>query len=180
MENHTLKTKRSLSVVSYDPNWPEMFKHEQLILTEVLAECVVQIDHIGSTSVPHLEAKPIIDILIEVSTLTAFDDASTRFNNSSYELKGENGISGRRYIQKGGNNRSHHIHVFETGDDNLLRHRVFAKYLQCHPKIAKEYGLLKREAARKSKNDIKKYIDFKHKFIQHHEKLALKWNELTG
>lgn len=180
MQNQISNTKRTLSIVPYDPNWAVLFEQEKSHLLQLLATCAVQIDHIGSTSVQNLEAKPIIDILVEVTDLKIVDKLSSEFSNTDYEFKGENGIPGRRYIQKGGNNRSHHIHIFETGNVNLIRHRAFAKYLRFHSNIAKEYGLLKREAAIKSNSDMQLYMNLKNDFIQYHEQLAMKWVRSIG
>lgn len=175
IQNTQLPPKRTLVVVPYDPNWKALFLKEQKILSEKLGDCVIRIDHIGSTSVVGLAAKPIIDVLLEVSSLEAFDSLVNRFNEPEYNLKGENGIAGRRYIQKGGIKRSHHIHVFASGDINLNRHRAFAAYLNNNNDVAAEYGAIKRDAVSKSNNDIKTYMNLKNEFIQYHEQRAVHW-----
>lgn len=177
MQTQLSNTKRLLSVVPYDSNWPLLFKKEQIALAEKLGPCVIQIEHIGSTSVKGLNAKPIIDILVEVSNLQSFDAIAGLFEEPEYELKGENGIARRRYIQKGGNERSHHIHIFASGDNNLLRHRAFAQYLQAKSDIAAEYAKVKINAVALSNNDMNTYMTLKNEFIQHHQALAIKWYE---
>ncbi|MCW8880223.1 MAG: GrpB family protein [Kangiellaceae bacterium] len=92
-----------------------------------------------------------------------------------YLVKGENGIPGRRYFQKGGTQRTHHIHTFQTGDSNLIRHRAFKGYLIAHPEIINEYAKLKIDAARKCQNNSQIYMALKNDFIEEHEKLAIAW-----
>ena len=166
---------RVIEVVDYDPNWKRIFEIERGMLTKAIGCNVVQIDHIGSTSVVGLAAKPVIDILIEVANLAELDTANKNIESLGYLIKGENGISGRRYFQKGCSQRSHHVHAFQTNDFHLLRHRAFKEYLIAHPIIASEYGSIKKEFISKSDNDINIYMALKNDFIQKHEKLALEW-----
>ncbi|MCJ8317994.1 MAG: GrpB family protein [Colwellia sp.] len=168
-------SNRVIEVVNHDPNWKEAFDTEKVLLTKVIGCNAVKIEHIGSTAVVGLSAKPVIDILIEVTNLKALDTANKKIEGLGYIIKGENGISGRRYFQKGGNQRSHHVHAFQTNDLNLLRHRAFKEYLIAHPSVASEYGKLKQEAAFESENNINLYMTLKNDFIQKHEKFALEW-----
>lgn len=168
-------SNRVIEVVDYDLSWNNIYETEKSALIKAIGGSVVKIDHIGSTSVIGLAAKPIIDILIEVSNLEELDTAHKKISALGYTIKGENGISGRRYFQKGGNQRSHHVHAFQSCDLHLHRHRVFKKYLIAHPVIASEYGSIKKEAISKSDNNINVYMALKNDFIQKHEKLALEW-----
>jgi len=168
-------SNRVIEVVSYDPNWKNTFETEKVILAKAIGRNAVKIDHIGSTSVVGLSAKPVIDILIEVTDLTDLDTENKTIAALGYIVKGENGIPGRRYFQKGGNQRSHHVHAFQSNDIHLLRHRAFKEYLIAHPIIASAYGEIKEEAVAKSDNNIDFYMALKNNFIQKHEKLALKW-----
>jgi len=136
--------------------------------------------HIGSTAVPDLMAKPIIDIMLDVKNLSHLDEQTYLLENIGYEAKGELGIPGRRYFRKGGDNRTHQIHAFQSGDSNLIRHLAFRDYLIAHKEIAEEYGKLKFEIAQRCNNDIELYCDEKDAFVQKHEKRALKWIEKIG
>ncbi|MCP4984513.1 MAG: GrpB family protein [Colwellia sp.] len=167
--------KRIIEVVNFDKNWAKAFEIEKMALAKVLGSNAVKIEHIGSTSVSGLAAKPVIDILIEVLNVEALDEFDKEFIALGYTIKGENGISGRRYFQKGGNQRSHHVHAFQSNDIHLLRHRAFKAYLVAHSEVALEYGLIKTEAVSKSDNDINVYMALKNDFIQKHEQLALNW-----
>ena len=168
-------SSRVVEVVDYDPNWKNTFETERVLLTKAIGINAVKIEHIGSTSVVGLIAKPVIDILIEVTNLKELDVTNENIEALGYIIKGENGISGRRYFQKGGNQRSHHVHAFQTNDSHLHRHRAFKEYLIAHSAIALEYGSIKKEAVSKSENDINVYMVLKNSFIQKHEKLALEW-----
>jgi GrpB-like predicted nucleotidyltransferase (UPF0157 family) len=166
---------RVIEVVEYDPSWAIKFDIEREILQEALGSNAVNIEHIGSTAVFGLAAKPVIDILVQVSSLKILDANDEKIESLGYAVKGENGIEGRRYFQKGGNKRTHHVHVFQTGDESLIRHRAFKEYLIAYPEITKEYGEIKMQAARNCQNDIALYMSMKNGFIQKHEKLARRW-----
>jgi len=168
-------SNRVIEVVDYDSSWKNTFETEKVLLTKAIGINAVNTEHIGSTAVVGLAAKPIIDILIEVSDLKKLDTANEKIEALGYKIKGENGISGRRYFQKGGNQRSHHVHAFQTNDLHLHRHIAFKEYLIAHSKIASEYGFLKKEAVSKSDNNINIYMSLKNNFIQKHEKLAIEW-----
>ncbi len=167
--------QRKIEIVGYTPAWVAKFDSEQSLLKQALGDTAIKIEHIGSTAVPGLPAKPVIDILIEVTGLSELDSKNSHLESLDYKVMGEHGIAGRRYYQKGGNCRSHHIHAFVTGDSHLLRHRAFRDYLIAHPDISLEYGKIKKQAALDCRNDINQYMNLKNRFIEHHEKLAVKW-----
>ena len=165
----------TVTVVEYNPNWVNEFLIESSKLKDVLGDIVNNIHHIGSTAVPGLMAKPIIDIMPEVTDLGLLDAKSNEMEKLGYEVMGAFGIPGRRYFRKGGDHRTHQIHAFKSGDPNLIRHLAFRDYLIAHEQIAKEYGELKFSIARSINNDIERYSDEKDPFIKHHEMKALKW-----
>ena len=168
-------SNRVIEVVDYDPNWKKLFELERDQLSKAIGHNAVKVTHIGSTSVAGLAAKPVIDILIEVSSLDELDSANKSIEALGYLAKGENGISGRRYFQKGGNQRSHHVHAFQTNDLHLQRHVAFKEYLIAHPTIASEYSNIKKQAVTNSDNNINLYMALKNDFIQKHEKIAIEW-----
>ena len=161
-----------VEVVPYNENWPKEFEKEKLALYEMLGSVVTKIHHIGSTSVPGLSAKPIIDILMEVESLDVLDSNSDRFESMGYEVKGEFGISGRRYYRKGGQKRTHQIHAFKKNDAHVFRHLAFRDYIKSHPAIMKEYEALKIKLASVCENDIERYCAGKDEFIKFHEAKA--------
>lgn len=167
--------QRKIEVLDYDPNWTIKFNVEKALLNQAIGSVALKIEHIGSTSVTGLAAKPIIDILIEVSSLESLDDSSEKLEAIGYQIKGENGIEGRCYFQKGGDERTHHVHAFLSGDINLIRHRAFKEYLIAHPDISKAYGDIKKQAAASCNNDSLLYMALKNEFIQEHQRLAVDW-----
>ncbi len=180
MDEHQpfLPKMRRVVVVPSDPAWPTMFERIAADVRRALSCPVINLDHIGSTSVPGLPAKPIIDMLLEVDRVELLDDETARLQAIGFHAWGENGIAGRRYFtkQKSGE-RIAHMHAFGTGDPGLTRHLAFRDYLRAHPAVALEYGELKERVAAASDHDIDAYMDGKDAFIKHHEAEALRWSK---
>ncbi|MCV2402240.1 GrpB family protein [Marinomonas sp. C2222] len=164
-----------VEVVPYSPQWPSLFESEKKALLLGLKSVVSQVHHIGSTSVVGLSAKPIIDIILEVPSLTELDANSEVFQGLGYEVMGEFGIERRRYYRKGGDNRTHQIHAFEIDDPHITRHIAFRDYLIAHPEVMLAYQELKVRLAHECNNDIDKYCDGKDDFVLHHEQKAIEW-----
>lgn len=169
--------KRIIKVVEYNEAWQVLFLKEKQSLSKLLNEHAIAIEHIGSTSVVGLRSKPIIDILVEVNSLSVVDTLIADFEKLGYKARGENGIEGRRYFQKGGVNRTHHLHIFELGSLHALNHRIFRDYLKSHPKLAIQYGEIKKCAANKCNNDMQVYMALKDEFIKTQLKNARSWYE---
>lgn len=140
-----------------------------------IGNVICKAHHIGSTAVPGLMAKPIIDIILEVKDVNELDCQRSKFAKLKYEVMGEFGIRGRRYYRKGGDLRTHQIHAFKKGDQNIVRHLAFREYLIEHKEVAQDYGRLKLEIAKRCNNDIEEYCDGKDEFIKNHESIAIKW-----
>lgn len=170
-----LMQKRIIKVVNYDPQWVESYQVESASIRNALEGMDVRLHHIGSTSVPGLMAKPVIDILIEVPDVAAIEGYNGAMKAIGYIPKGEFGIAGRRFYLKGLYNRTHHIHAFNVGTPDVLRHLAFRDYLIAHPDIAIEYGELKAWVADVCDNDNDVYCAGKSDFVQEHEKKALAW-----
>jgi len=136
-----------------------------------------EIHHIGSTSIAGIFAKPIIDLLIEVSDVHAVDSCNEAMELAGYESMGEFGIPGRRYFRKDdeGGVRSHQVHVFQSGDPELQRHLDFRDFMLAHPAIAQEYSDLKRALALAHPEDSDAYMDGKDAFIRGVDERAAVW-----
>lgn len=134
----------------------------------------------GSTAVPGLPAKPIIDILVEVADLGAVDALNPALEQIGYRPQGEKGIAGRRFFQKGGHLRTHHVHAFRLGDPNIARHLAFRDYLLAHPRVAFEYGQLKLSLAAQFRDHPAGYQAAKSDFVLEHEARALAWRARQG
>lgn len=146
-------------------------------LAQALGDAAASIEHIGSTSIPGILAKPIIDILIESPSLVAIDSCNTQMRALGYEVMGEFGIESRRYFRRSdpSGHRSHHIHTFATGSPHLLRHLAFRDYLITHPERAKAYSKLKERITHANKIQTEEYSRLKSPFIKQVEAEALKW-----
>lgn len=155
---------RKIELAEYNPDWPVLFASEAKAIKAVLGASVINIHHIGSTAVPGLAAKPIIDILLEVADITALTRANP-LKTLHYQARGESGIAGRRYFIKGGSVRTHHLHGFITGDANIARHLAFRDYLRANPAAAAEYAEVKRNAARACHNNGSVYAALKAPFL---------------
>jgi GrpB-like predicted nucleotidyltransferase (UPF0157 family) len=167
-------TRRRVEVVPYRKEWKELFEYEKKRLEEIIAGA--EIHHIGSTSVPGLSAKPIIDILLAADSLEGIEKATPELAAAGYEAKGENGIPGRRYFQKSENGiRKVHLHTYKKGDPELYRHIIFRDYLSAHPEEAKRYAVVKEKAAKKHEYDIESYISEKSPLVKELEQRALQW-----
>ncbi len=166
---------RIIEVVEYNDDWPRLFEIESKLIISSLPIKNLWVHHIGSTAVSGLAAKPIIDILLEVEEIDVLDRYNEIFESIGYECKGEFGISGRRYFQKGGSKRSHQIHAFSKKSENAIRHLAFKGYLIAHPEVAKSYEDLKLDVAKNCNNDIGAYCDGKNEFVKTYERHAVAW-----
>jgi len=166
---------RIIEVVEYNLDWEVEFIKESKSIYDIMGKEILKIHHIGSTSIPGIVAKPIIDILVEVRNIENIDLYNESLENRGYIAKGEYGIENRRFFLKGVYNRTHHIHVFETGNSEIKRHTNFRDYMIEHPEDAKQYGELKKELATKFKYDNEGYCNGKDTFIKKIDKKAYEW-----
>ncbi len=157
--------QRKLEVVPYNPNWQNLFKEEARLVQQALGGNCIAIHHVGSTAVPGLPAKPVIDMLAVVKDIRVVDKATEAMQQLGYEAKGEHGIAFRRFFLKGKELRTHHVHVFQIGDAEIERHACFRDWLISHPEDAKNYAVLKQELAQQFPNDINGYCNGKEAFI---------------
>ena len=163
-------------VVPYDPQWPMLYDKEAKTIRAILADSLVAIYHIGSTAVPGLCAKPIIDIMPVVRQIDTVDLHNQAFAQLGYEVMGEFGIPGRRYLRKGNPERTHQIHIFALpSTHDIRRHLAVRDYLRTHPKEAQAYGSLKQTLAQQFPWDIERYCDGKDAFVKRLEQDALRW-----
>lgn len=131
---------------AHSPDWAEAFAREAASLRAALIPLGPDIYHVGSTAVPDLIAKPVIDIALTVDAVSALDTFAAALENLGYQPKGENGIAGRRYFvkRKADGTRSHHLHAFGRNAPQVRDHLVFRDSLRSHPSLAEQYAGLKR------------------------------------
>ena len=169
---------REVKVVPHDPNWSELFKAEADKIAAILRQEVIAIHHIGSTAIPNISAKPIIDILVEVHDIEKIDDFNDEMMGLAYQPKGEFGIPGRRFFVKGNASaRTHHAHIFQNGDPKVELYLSFRDYMIAHSEEAQAYSRLKEELAQKFPEDIESYIEGKDGFIKEMNRKAQAWRE---
>lgn len=166
-----------INVVPHNSEWQSVFKIERERVAAAFGEKALAVHHIGSTSVPGIYAKPVIDMLVEVNNITEVDTRNPAIESLGYEVMGEFGIPGRRYFRKDDSEgtRTHQIHAFLTGSDQVTRHLAFRDYLTAHPDEALEYSDLKRQLAADHPHDADAYMDGKDSFIQEIDRRAAVW-----
>lgn len=172
---------RILRIVDYDSAWVAQYQREREMITGALGDFVAGIEHVGSTSVPGLSAKPTIDILLGVDSLAEFDrDGIHRLVSAGYEYvpKFENEMPYRRYFRRWNDtltDHTVHIHTVEPQNPFWRRHLDFRDYLRAHPDVASEYAALKRDLVQRFAHDSVAYTDAKTEFIQSVERRARLW-----
>jgi GrpB-like predicted nucleotidyltransferase (UPF0157 family) len=164
-------------VVPHDPRWADAFAAASRELTGALGGNLLAIHHIGSTAIPGIHAKPVIDMLAVVADIDAVDSQSARLEALRYEAMGEFGIPGRRYFRRDDASgvRSHQIHAFGHGSPHVERHLAFRDFMRAHAEPARQYSDLKRRLADVFPDDINGYMDGKDAFIKEVERQALAW-----
>lgn len=171
------KKMRHVAVTEFDPAWAGRYAAEAAVVQKILGENCTAVYHIGSTAVPGLAAKPIVDILPVVRDIAAVDAENPRFEAAGYEAMGEYGIPGRRYFRKGwGGDETVHVHVFgQSSAGEIRRHLAVRDFLRTHPADAAAYGELKIRLARQFPWDIEAYCGGKDAFVKELERRALAW-----
>jgi GrpB-like predicted nucleotidyltransferase (UPF0157 family) len=171
---------RKVEVVTYKKEWSKLFHDECQKLEDIFGPEMMNVYHIGSTAIPAIHAKPVIDILAVVKDVECVADFNKEMEELGYDAKGENGIAGRRFFRKGGDERTHHIHMFQKGHEEIARHLAFRDYLLSHPDVAQEYSRLKQRLAAEFPDDIKGYVNGKNDFIKKVDEKAKHWAKRGG
>lgn len=157
---------RRVELVEYNPEWPQLFSDEARAIKSILKDNCVEIYHIGSTVIPNICAKPIIDILPVVKNIYSVDSLNHEFEKLNYVCMGEYGIPGRRFYWKSKIKRTHHIHLFQQDSPEILRHVAFKNFLIANENYAHAYSLIKKNLANIFFDDIENYVDGKASFVQ--------------
>lgn len=167
-----------MPVVPHHPGWAADYRAEAAVIRSATGDKLMAVHHIGSTAIPDILAKPIIDMLAVVRSLDAIDDSTPALVATGYEAMGTFGIEGRRYFRKhnGAGVRTHHLHVFAAGSPHIARHLAFRDYLLAHPDRAEAYSDLKRALA----VDPASYVERKGPFVLAVQAEALAWAAARG
>jgi GrpB-like predicted nucleotidyltransferase (UPF0157 family) len=161
-----------IEIVDYDASWPGLFEQERAVLEQVLPpDQILAIAHAGSTSIPGLAAKPIIDIFIAVPSIeVARATLMAPIKTIGYVYWAENPDKSRMFFVKGmppyGEQRTHHIHIMEPVSGTWQRVLAFRDYLRAHPDEAERYLQLKRDLAQRYPSDREAYTRAKGAYVQ--------------
>ncbi len=153
-----------VKVVEYDPAWPNQFEKLRASLWPTLRDIAIAIEHVGSTSVPGLAAKPIIDLDIVV-TESRVPTGINRLHELGYEHRGDLGIRGREAFFCPPHTARHHLYLCTAEGDALANHLAIRNYLRAHLAEARTYGTMKKELARRIAQDIDGYMETKTDYL---------------
>ena len=162
-----MNTKRVL-VLPYDPKWKSVFENIKQEIVIVIGDLIVGVEHVGSTSVDGLSAKPCIDIDVVIKDYSVFDDVVDKLGAIGYIHEGNLGIEDRdafKYLDKP-HLETHHLYVCPQQSKELYRHITFRDFLRRTPEAVKKYSAVKEKAAQLFPYDIEKYIAYKSPCIE--------------
>ena len=173
MENRYLS---GIYIVPFEERWASEFFLLNQVISEALGDLILHIEHVGSTSVKGLGAKPIIDLDVVINDKSIFSKVAEKLNGLGYIHKGDLGIEGREafactdiHVPWGENEKQwmeHHLYVCSKDNEELHRHLTFRNYLRKHPEVADDYEKLKMDVAKISKSRLE-YTEAKTEFINH-------------
>jgi GrpB-like predicted nucleotidyltransferase (UPF0157 family) len=167
---------RTIEVADYDPQWPLAFAGLKRVIEAALGPLALSVEHVGSTAVPGLAAKPTIDLDVVIESKAQLANVIRSLARIGYDHRGDLGIAGREAfgrqgedVPRDGTGRiwpSHHLYVCARDSKELARHLAFRDHLRSHPDVASTYARLKRDLARQFPHDIDSYIQGKAAFIE--------------
>ena len=152
----------------YDRAWKSDFEKIKAEIENALGDLIIDIEHVGSTSVEGMSAKPCIDIDVVIGDYSVFDEVVGRLAEIGYIHEGDLGIKDReafKYSDKP-HLKNHHLYVCPQYSEELHRHITFRNFLRENPDAVKKYSAVKETAARLFPNDIDKYIEYKSPCIE--------------
>lgn len=167
---------RIVELHPHNPDWASEYETIAAQLTPIFGDQLLLIEHIGSTAIPGIKAKPIIDILIAVTDIGLVAEIIPAMEALGYDYRGERGIPGRQYFRMEPDNSSGiHVHIYQQGHKGITEKLDFRDYMHTHPDRAQAYSQLKEDLALKYREDRPKYSESKAGFIVETIELAEKW-----
>lgn len=166
-------------VVPYDKSWKDEFQMIGGQIRQAMGEIAARIDHIGSTSVPGLDAKPVIDIQISVTSLEPMD-YKAGLEELGYIYRADNPDLTKRYFRESGSMRRTHIHVREAGSWPEQFALLFRDYLRAHPDACKRYADLKYQLMEQHQYERERYVEEKEPVIWEITRMAHLWSQQSG
>ena len=162
-----MKTAK-VTVETYDPAWKSDFEKIKSEIETALGNLIISVEHVGSTAVEGMSAKPCIDIDVVIKDYSVFDRVVQILASIEYIHEGDLGIKGREafdYTNKP-HLKKHHLYVCPQDSEELRRHLAFKNFLKANPDAAKKYSAIKEEGAKLFPGDIDKYIEYKSHYIE--------------
>ena len=165
-----------VTLVPPNPDWSRLALDEAPRFLQAAGDAVATFHHIGSTSIPGIWAKPVIDLIAEVHSLEKLELRRPAIEAAGYEFWGEYGLPRRRFCPRTEDGqRLANLHCYQSGDPELLRHLAFRDYLRVHPDLAQQYQNLKQHCCNQHPNDVMAYSACKNDWIRATETTALEW-----
>jgi GrpB-like predicted nucleotidyltransferase (UPF0157 family) len=169
-----------ITVVSYDPAWPELFRQLGAQLRVALGGVALRIDHIGSTAVPGLAAKPIVDVQVSVERLEPVEPFRSPLEAAGFVYRASNPERTKRYVREPPGQRRTHLHVRRAGSFSGQLPLLFRDFLRADPAAAEDYGRRKHVLAARFAHDRHGYLDAKLPIIWDVLRRADQWAQRTG
>lgn len=159
---------KNVIVLPYDPKWKNDFDEIKQEIVNTIGDLIIGIEHVGSTSVEGLSAKPIIDIDVVISDYSVFDSIVSKLSTIGYVHKGDQGIKDREVFKYSDKPHllKHHLYVCPQNSKELLRHITFRDFLRNNPEAVKKYSKVKENAAKLFPDNMDKYIEYKSPCIE--------------
>lgn len=167
-------------VVPYNPTWSEKFLKLAVPIRETMGDVALRIDHIGSTAIPEIAAKPVVDIQISVTDFEPFTAICEPLESLGYVWRENNIDKTKRYFREADGNRNTHIHVRKAGSFSEQHNLLFRDYLRANPQDRELYSQLKLELAQKFRNDRSAYVEAKSPLVWEITKRAYEWSSEVG
>lgn len=170
-----MQLDEAIEIVAYDPAWPALFVQERLVLREALAAAAASIQHIGSTAVGGMFAKPVIDILAGLVSYPADTTLLTKLAPLGYEYLGEAGVAGRQYLRKR-NEHAFNLHLVLHEGEQWENNLTLRDYLRAYDDEARRYAQHKRQALAQA-SSLLAYSDLKSHFVTELLQRAIAWKQ---
>jgi GrpB-like predicted nucleotidyltransferase (UPF0157 family) len=155
-----------IEIVEYDPTWPTEFERLRNRAQVALGDLAIAIEHVGSTAVPGLAAKPVIDLVVVVANDDDVARAIELLEGIGYRARGNQGVEGREVFSWPEGERRHHLYVSPQSSAELQAQVRFRDRLRADPVLARNYEALKRELAVRYRDDRPGYTDAKTEFVE--------------
>ncbi len=165
-----------IELYPYDPRWVRFYEEAKMALSVALGGYAKDIQHVGSTSIPGMAAKPVVDIAVAIERYPLPGEIIEAVCELGYEYMGEYGIPRRHLFRLRSPAIGYNLHINELANDQFQRHVLFRDYLCAHPDVARDYERLKRELAARH-DEVGPYADSKSEFVQTILEKARAWRE---